>query len=170
MNKYLLAIVLLLSSCSSYQPLYGELGGKTREIDLKDVYMKETQTEVGERRLAQQLYYRLSRIFVDSAESNYDLYVELAPSESAIATRSDDTDKRKSISVTATMILKDKQDKQVFKTSFSRSSTYTTQDEPFATQAAREKALQSIVSSLSGDIMQRAALWFRGVEIREDIQ
>ena len=58
--------------------------------------------------------------------------------------------------------------KVVFNTSISRSSSYTTQDEPFATEAARTKALESITSSLSGDIIQRAALWFRGYTNNED--
>jgi hypothetical protein len=166
---YLAALLLALTACSGYQPLYGELGNEMNEIGLKNVKMKHVEKNIGSRRLAQILNEKLSRIFTNTTDNDYDLVIELKPSESAIATRSDDTDKRKGTSVTANMKLFDtKTGKMVFETSISRSSTYTTQAEPFATEAARTKALESIVSALSNDIIQRAALWFRGYTDNED--
>ncbi|HAG52926.1 MAG TPA: hypothetical protein DCL21_03975, partial [Alphaproteobacteria bacterium] len=144
-------------------PLYGELGEQMSEIGLKEVKMKAVEKNIGERRLAQIMHQKLARVFTNNVNNDYDLYIELKPTESAIATRSDDTDQRKSISVSGNIILKDKiTGEKVFDRSISRSSTYTVQDEPFATEAARTKALESIISALSGEIIQRAALWFRG--------
>lgn len=170
MKKIYLALVsAIIVSCSGYQPLYGELGDKMLEIDLVEVKMKDTAKDLGERRLGQKLSQKLGRIFTNDVDNDYDLYVELNREETAIATKSDDTDKRKSISVEALMTLKEKLTGKVkFETTLSRYSSYTVQDEPFATEAARTKALESIVSSLSNDIIQRAALWFRGYEGNED--
>lgn len=166
---YLAFIMLAISACSGYQPLYGELGEEMHEIGLKDVKMDSVDLNVGQRRLAQQLSQKLGRIFTNTENNAYDLYVVLSPNEYAIATRSDYTDKRKSVSVSATMKLVDTQTGKVaFTTALSRNSSYTTQDEPFATESARTKALESVVSSLSGDIIQRAALWFRGYTENEN--
>lgn len=170
MNKlYLVLSTIVLSACAGYTPLYGELGEDMSEIGLKEVKMKTVEQNIGERRLAQLMHQKLARVFTNNVNNDYDLYVTLKPSESAIATRSDDTDARKSVSVNAKIILKDKlTGKEAFSTSVSRNSTYTVQDEPFATDAARTKALESIISALTGDVIQRAALWFRGYVEDED--
>lgn len=166
---YLSMLLLALSACSGYQPLYGELGNEMNEIGLKDVKMQSTERNLGARRLAQLLNEKLARIFTNTNDNDYELVVVLSISESAIATRSDDTDKRKSVHVKATMSLFDKQtNEKLFNADVSRSSSYTTQTEPFATEAARQKALESVVSALSNDITQRAALWFRGYTGDED--
>lgn len=160
---YLAMSLLVLSACAGYQPLYGELGDEMNGIGLKKVSMYKVEKNIGSRRLAQILDQKLSRIFTNTDNNLYDLEVVLKPSTFSIAKRSDDTDQRKSVSVTAEIKLFDKQtNEKVFSTSASRSSTYTTQQEPFATEAARQKALESTVSALSNDIIQRAALWFRG--------
>jgi LPS-assembly lipoprotein len=160
---YLVLSTIILTACSGYTPLYGELGEEMNAIGLETVKMQKAEKNVGQRRLAQQMSYKLGRIFPNQFDNQYNLNVVLKKSESAIATRSDDTDKRKSITVNAVMILTDKYtNEKVFSTEISRSSTYTTQEQPFATDAAKTKALESIVSTLSGEIVQRAALWFRG--------
>lgn len=166
---YLSLLSVLLVSCAGYQPLYGELGQQMDEIGLADVKMEKVRKDVGERRLAQQLSQKLGRIFTNTVDNDYDLYVTLSIEEEAISTRFDDTDQRKSVSIIAFMQLKEKStDKVKFSTYLTRYSSYTTQEEPFATQAARTKALESVVSALSGDIIQRSALWFRGYEANEN--
>jgi hypothetical protein len=166
---YLSLLSILLTSCAGYQPLYGELGQQMDEIGLAQVQMANVKKDVGERRLAQQLSQKLGRIFTNTVDNDYDLYVILTIEEEAISTRFDDTDQRKSVAIIANMQLKEKDTNKVkFETSLSRSSSYTTQEEPFATQAARTKALESVVSALSGDIVQRSALWFRGYEANEN--
>lgn len=163
MKKLYILIALMLSACAGYQPLYGELGTEMNKISLHSVQMNVVEKNIGSRRLAQLLDQKLSRIFTNNVNNQYDLYVVLDPTEYAIATRSDDTDKRKSISIKATIKLIDvNTKKQVFKTSISRSSSYTTQDDPFSTESARTKALESITSTLSNEIIQITALWFRG--------
>jgi hypothetical protein len=139
------------------------------EIGLKNVQMAEVRKDVGQRRLAQLMDQKLGRIFTNTVDNDYDLYVVLTIKEEAISTRFDDTDQRKSVAVIATVTLKEKETNKVkFTTNLSRSSSYTTQEEPFATQAARTKALESVVSALSNDIVQRSALWFRGYESNEN--
>lgn len=169
-NKlFLLLSTITLAACSGYTPLYGELGTEMDEIGIKSVKMKDLEKNVGERRYAQNLFHKLNRVFRDDADNKYDLYVILDKNEEAIATRSDDTDKRKSVTVIANMELRDIVTGQVvYGTSISRSSSYTTQQEPFATDAARTKAIESIISTLYSEIIQRAALWFRGYTVNED--
>ncbi|MCP4354498.1 MAG: hypothetical protein GY793_02465 [Proteobacteria bacterium] len=169
--KKILALLslVIVSSCAGYTPLYGKLGEEMNKVGLKEVKMREIKRDIGERRIAQILHQKLSRIFSNQFDNDYDLYVELTPTESSIAARSDAIDTRKGISVRAKMLLKNiETGKIVFNVDVYRDSSYTVQDEPFATEAARNKALESIVSALSGDITQRTALWLKGYAKNED--
>ena len=167
LNLVLTAIVL--SSCAGYTPLYGKLGEEMNKIGLKEVKMTNIEKNIGERRIAQILHQKLSRIFSNQFDNDYNLYVELIPSESSIAARSDAIDTRKGIAIKAKILLKDiETGNLVFSVNVNRNSSYTVQEEPFATEAARKKALESIVSALSGDITQRTALWLKGYAKNED--
>lgn len=159
----LLLSVLFLAGCAGYTPLYGELGEKVDEIGLKEVKVESAGGSYGQRRIAQLLDQKLSRVFSNNYDNNYELYIVLTPAEESIAKRSDDTDQRKSVNITANVTLKEIATGQdVFNVVLGRSSSYTVQEQPFATEAAKTKALESIISTLSGDIIQRTALWFRG--------
>ena len=135
---YLVLSTIILTACSGYTPLYGELGEEMNAIGLETVKMQKAEKNVGERRLAQQMSHKLGRIFPNQFDNQYNLDVVLKKSESAIATRSDDTDKRKSITVYATMTLTDKYtNEKVFSTDISRSSTYTTQETAFCYRCSK---------------------------------
>ncbi len=162
MRIYLICLPVLcaLSACAGYKPLYGQVD-QTR-IAPGEIRMQITQRDIGERRVAQQVYQQLLRAFTTPANAKYLINAVIEETQGTLSVQRDATIQRASVNLEADVTLVNQQTNSPVHTfNLTATSAYNTEDNPFATESGRMFAREAAAQTLADDLTSLVLLWLR---------
>lgn len=150
--------LLLLTAGCGFRPLYGEDAGGTAVQGLN-----ETRVERIPDREGQLLRTRLELLFGSGkAPARYALNVDLSTNVRDVAIRRDETATRRNIIARADYALVRIEDGSVLEQGTARSTnSYNIAESDFATEVAREDAIERSIEQLALSIQTQLAIFFR---------
>src|SRR5690606_21492927 len=150
--------LLLLTAGCGFRPLYGEESGVSAVQGLN-----ETRVERIPDREGQLLRTRLELLFGSGkAPARYALNVDLSTNVRDVAIRRDETATRRNIIARADYALVRIEDGSVLEQGTARSTnSYNIAESDFATEVAREDAIERSIEQLALSIQTQLAIFFR---------
>lgn len=154
----LFGVILLLSACSGYTPLYQITQNATQSVSVGPIKMRDIEINVGQRRVAQIVRQKLLQSFPHS-DGEYSIHLTVEEETSSLAVRRDATESRLRLSLAAFLTLQNTKGDVVFKRDFTVSSAYNVEDSPFGTDAGRDHARLSASAMLVDEVIDIVNLY-----------
>lgn len=161
--RFVVIFALFLTACG-YQPLYSVVQEDMSKVGVGIVRMGKVTHKAGERRASQVVYKELAQSL--NGDGSYKVNVDITESVSTLAVRRDATDQRLELNLRGDIKVKDTADNIIFKTDLTSSVAYNVEDEPFATDAGKERAKTAAAIALSDEILRVVILYFRQNDLK----
>ena len=170
MKKVLLASVLSfsLAGCLGYEPLYDQTQKVMGDVHVAAVKVDEVGYTPTERRSAQMLNQKLSRVFSGQAHASHHIHVTIDEEEETLAVARDASDERVELNLVAQVKLLDSNDNLVYQTRIQSEAPYNLEDSPYATESGKERARLNAVNVLSDEIVHRLSFFFYNMQKKSE--
>lgn len=164
--KLCLPLCLALSACAGYKPLYNQID--QTHVAPGQIEMQITERNIGERRVAQQVYQQLLRVFSRPDGATYRIDAVIEEKESTLSVQRDATIQRASLNLDAQVqLIHQETNKPAHTFNVDATSAYNTEDTPFGTESGRMFAREAAAKTLAEDITSIVQLWLREQDAEE---
>ena len=136
----IMAIPFILTGCLGYQAVYKQ-PEVYREVAVGTVQMTDAQRLAGERRVAQQVRWRLEEFYqghINEAEYTFDVFIK--EETTTLAVRRDASDQRLQLTLQAEVKIRGADAKEQTFSVVTSSAAYNVEDTPYGTESGRERA------------------------------